>query len=307
MSYGGMNEDFIGFTFNGVHSLRELNIYRTSTSNRYEQRLAPNLTDKTAAIEGADGTRFFRTQHKDTTFTLNIAFDNVTEAMLRKMKQLFNGKQLAELIFDETPYKAYLAKVTGTPKLNVVPFAEETKYTMDRVYRGEGSIQFTCYHPYAHTPDWVWAYGEEGIEILKDVDGRLAESYPAEVYQTIAEWLPASGLYEKGYDDRVDPRENVVNYGDIDAPFIVTKNAIRFDNEETEKILKIGEFEIVVKEECDEFTWDSNTGLVTGKIDGIIRPIEYSGTSYCAIPANGEVQKLVNIAPREVAYRFWYY
>ena len=37
--------------------------------------------------------------------------------------------------------------------LNInIPFDDDT---LGRVYRGEGSVQFTCYWPYAHTPDYV--------------------------------------------------------------------------------------------------------------------------------------------------------
>jgi phage-related protein len=44
------------------------------------------------------------------------------------------------------PYKTYRAKVTGTATLKYIPFSEgET----NRLYRGEGTIQFTCYEPYA--------------------------------------------------------------------------------------------------------------------------------------------------------------
>jgi phage-related protein len=51
------------------------------------------------------------------------------------------------LIFDEYPYKTYSAKVTGQASLKHIVFELEE----GRVYRGEGTIQFTCYYPYAHS------------------------------------------------------------------------------------------------------------------------------------------------------------
>jgi hypothetical protein len=50
------------------------------------------------------------------------------------------------LVFDERPYKIYRAKVTGSATMKHIPFAEgET----NRLYKGEGTIQFTCYDPFA--------------------------------------------------------------------------------------------------------------------------------------------------------------
>jgi hypothetical protein len=39
--------------------------------------------------------------------------------------------------------------VTGTPQLKTLCFMVGDK----RVYKGEGTIQFTCYCPFAHTPN----------------------------------------------------------------------------------------------------------------------------------------------------------
>jgi hypothetical protein len=42
------------------------------------------------------------------------------------------------LIFDERPYKAYRAKVTGTATIKYIPFNEGEG--RERIYKGEGSI-----------------------------------------------------------------------------------------------------------------------------------------------------------------------
>jgi hypothetical protein len=53
----------------------------------------------------------------------------------------FNGKEVQELVFDELPFKAYDAKVTGTPTFKFIPFDTSNGTT----YSGEGTINFTCY------------------------------------------------------------------------------------------------------------------------------------------------------------------
>lgn len=148
------DQDFIAFSFNGKHSYDDFGIIRTIDGDRYNENLAPALEDKTAEVPGGDGQYYFGTLHKTKTFNVSIAFENMTERKFREMKQWLNGKELGGLWFSEAPYKVWTAKVVGTPVLKYIPF----EINGQRVYRGEGSIQFTAYWPYAHTPDLVEGY-----------------------------------------------------------------------------------------------------------------------------------------------------
>jgi len=67
---------------------------------------------------------------------------------LAKIKELFGDKKIHELIFDEAPYKVYQAKVTGAASIKHIPFGEGEH---NRIYKGEGNIQFTAYDPYARS------------------------------------------------------------------------------------------------------------------------------------------------------------
>ena len=139
--------DFIGFTYNGEHSINNYNIYRTSDGNRYNDSLVPSMNDKTADIPGGDGQYYFYTKHKTKQFSISIAFDKLDQQKYDKMRTWLDGRGIHNLIFDEYPDKVYSAKVTGTPQLKTVCFNEDG----ERIYKGEGSIQFTCYYPYAHS------------------------------------------------------------------------------------------------------------------------------------------------------------
>ena len=147
-------EDFIGFTYNGKHCIKDFGIYRTSDGSRYNDNLVPSVTDKTADIPGGNGQYFFQATHKNRQFSVSIAFDHLTEQKYREMRTWLDGKEIHDLIFDEAPYKVYSAKVTGTPQLKTLCFDEynEELRMNQRIYKGEGTIQFTCYWPYAHTP-----------------------------------------------------------------------------------------------------------------------------------------------------------
>ncbi len=135
--------DFISFYYNGVHST-ELGIVHVSSSDRYADALLPTIQDKAVQVPGSDGTYFFGSYYTQRSITLNIAFDSVTEDQFRRARALFGDKQSHPLVFDEEPYKVYYAKVTGTPQYNYICFGSP------RIYKGEGTINFICYDPFAH-------------------------------------------------------------------------------------------------------------------------------------------------------------
>lgn len=146
--------DFISFSYNGVHST-DLGIVHVSSSDRYADALLPTIQDKTVQVPGNDGTYFFGSYYTQRPITLNIAFDNVGEDQIRLTRKVFGDKKSHPLVFDEEPYKVYYAKVSGTPQYNYVPFNnyDEDKATKPRVYKGEGTITFICYEPFAHCPN----------------------------------------------------------------------------------------------------------------------------------------------------------
>lgn len=129
-------KDYVGFTYNGKHS-SDLNILRVSSSNRYSENIAPTFADTTADNPGADGTFYFGTFHRLRPFNVSIAFDSLTEANLRAVRQWLDGKDVHDLVFDEAPNKIYSAKVTSTPTLKYIPFLDESG---GRIYKGEGTI-----------------------------------------------------------------------------------------------------------------------------------------------------------------------
>lgn len=297
--------DFMGFTYNGVHSIRDLQVYRVSDGSRYTFDLVPAITDKTMEIPGNDGMYFFNSYHKQRQFSINIAFNHLTETNLRRLRQLFNGKTVGELIFDEMPYKAYAAKITGTPTIKAICFDEEISEgsrTLERIYKGEGTIQFTCYLPYAYSVDWCWVSTvdettkEETIG-KQDIDGRLATSFAEnEMYPTYNEWIGAAGLV-----NQILVEGNYQNNGDVPAPFVVTLKNVSADT-----TISVGDVTIKTlnKETCDELKWDSRTGLVLG--DGV--PIDYEGNSCGAIPAGGLVGFSYSSGnDAQLDYKFWYY
>lgn len=147
----GLSGDFIGFTFNGVHS-STLGITRISNGSRYVEDLLPTYQDKVVEAPGADETFYFGSYYKQKNININFAFDNLTESQIRILKQTFSDKEIHELWFDETPYKAYNVKVSGNPQLKYICFnVDEGASQSRRIYKGEGSISFIAFYPFAHS------------------------------------------------------------------------------------------------------------------------------------------------------------
>lgn len=161
--------DFIGFTYNGKHSYRDLGIYRTSSGSRYSNNLTATMTDKTADVPGGDGQYYFGTTFKNRTFTVNYAFHELTEAQFQQLKIVFDGKGIHDLIFDEAPDEIWSAKVTGTASIKYICFEDASlEDSFKRIYKGEGSITFTCYYPFARSAK---TYGGTSSSAIAPVGG----------------------------------------------------------------------------------------------------------------------------------------
>lgn len=165
--------DFCGFTWRGDHSSK-YGIVRVSDGSRYNDTILPAFQDTTQKMPGSDGTLYWESFYTNKTFSINIAFDYLTEDNYRKLRQWLNGKDRGELIFDEAPYKAYTVKLQSAPQLKTICFNEDNQ----RIYKGEGTISFIAYYPFArgvykfkgnipetitNTEEWIGASGLEGI------------------------------------------------------------------------------------------------------------------------------------------------
>lgn len=157
-------EPYIGFEFNGVHS-SQLNIKRVSSGDRYNINIVPKQEVVTNSLLG-NGQEIGRVDLMGKEFNINIAFDSMTEENFQKICSLFTLKGMGELIFDETPYKKYRVSISSPPQINWISFNEKGK----RIYKGEGTINFTSYLPYA---EMVSYYVEDYIDTQLMGDGKI--------------------------------------------------------------------------------------------------------------------------------------
>ena len=202
---------FLGFTYNGRHS-SELGIVRINTGNRAEMPLSPSFKDSTAEVPGGKGLYYFNTQIQQRQFTINFAYDDLTEEDVRELREWLNPLEQGELIFDEEPYKAYTVKPNTQPKLSYLVFNKEittetfklyepsTVKSSGRVYKGEGAIGFTAYYPYAKAPSKKLSYYNPNTK-----EGGFGSQ---------EEWKTAAGFDEEVGLDSLEG----YNRGDIETP-----------------------------------------------------------------------------------------
>ena len=211
--------DFIGFSFNGYRS-EDLGIVRVSDGSRYTEDLVPTTQDKTVQVPGGDGFYYFGSDYTQKPFTIPIAFDGLTEKQFRELQQVFGTKELGKLVFDERPYKYYMVK-SSKPQLKYICFGKDG----ERTYKGEGTLTFTAYYPFAKS---AFKFLEKEIE---EETGK--EVYVLrKTYSNIEEWAEASGMKAQGTLDKVpeSPIEgvysiSVYNAGDLETDFILKFNS----------------------------------------------------------------------------------
>lgn len=245
-----MKGDFTGFSFDGHHT-SDLNIVRVSNGDRYKEEIFPEIEDNTLAIPGRDGEFYFGSNYKNKTISIDIAFDRMTEINFRQMQRLFSTKKPCKLIFDEKPYKIYMAKISRPIELNYVCFEEFYTYEGEerdgvrvvsrdgdiitheqvtpiitdysrtqRIYKGEGTIEFICTYPFAKsqfkTLEQYSSYGNvdewaEASAILSATD-YIAQGID-EVHAVSSDQAGTQEFI--GYNAYIP----VYNAGDIDASF----------------------------------------------------------------------------------------
>lgn len=214
------NTDFIGFTFNGRHS-SEFNIYSVSDGSRYQDVLVPNPIDYTEQVPGGVGQYYFGSDMDIKEFPLSIAYDKLTETQVRELRNWLAPDVVGELIFDERPYKTYTGKISTSPSLSFICFDKYNREISkkERVYKGEGSINFVCYYPLG-----VVRGEKKELKYYSDLNNK-------------DEWAASTGMIEdlnttgvnKGYDHYITLPDGskgiqLFNPGDKETDFILSFN-----------------------------------------------------------------------------------
>lgn len=219
--------DFIGFSFNGFHS-SDLGIIRTSEGSRYKESLLPPFQDQTVQIPGGDGSYYFGTTYANRQFSISIAFDELSEENFRKMRTVFSGEEMGKLIFDEAPYKYYMVKMASPPQLNYICFGKTGE---PRVYKGEGTLTFVAFYPFARSVHLSLAESS----VVDEQNNTVYTYYKDFDVENREEWADASRL-PMGPVKISGESINIENAGDKSMPWVATYKLSSAGNAEQRKI-----------------------------------------------------------------------
>lgn len=137
-----MRGDFTGFSFNGFHT-EDLGLVRVSNGDRYDDHIFPDIEDKTVEIPGNDGQYYFGSNFKQKTFSIEVAFDKLTEENFRKIHTIFSTREIVPLIFDEEPYKIYYGKVQDSPEFHYICFDQDlTEEEKNDIIKKGGKVEW---------------------------------------------------------------------------------------------------------------------------------------------------------------------
>lgn len=144
---------YLGFTFDGRHS-SEFGLLVVSDGSRYHQNLSSEFSDTVLQVSGRNGGYYFGTQLGMRDFSIDCVFDDMTTKTLLEMQRWLYPNKVGWLVFDETPYKKYLVKISGIISPSFVPFDknEDIKgYKFRReIIKGEVNIPFFSFEEYGY-------------------------------------------------------------------------------------------------------------------------------------------------------------
>lgn len=215
--------EFTSFSFGDWQSNNPetgaVEVYRVSSGDRYDEELHPEIKDRTAEVPGVNGEYYFGSDYGTRTFDIEIAFDHLTETQFRNLRKVFGTKEIKRLIFNERPYKYYMAKLESPVELSYVCF-DEPKRELDTQRDGvrvksrtpiteevDGEIQVIGYTiereqvtPYKYLEDKERIYKGEGkmtficyFPFAKSTFKVLPEQGEA-YYEGSEEWAVSSGI-----------------------------------------------------------------------------------------------------------------
>ena len=239
----GFRGDFLGFTFNNVHS-SALGITRV-LNGMMDIQLTPTQNDVSVELNGQDGKHYYGSMYKQRNIVINFAFEGLTDEQISVIKTIWNDKKVHQLILDEYPYKVYNAKASGSSVLKHLSFSKTECGRSIRYYNGEGSFNFTCFFPYAisrfsyieeyvinNIPEWVGDMEENDVLTLYGIKKEKIIGINPEMAGGIKYYSNDESNSGKIFGDA----ENLENYF-TDAKIVI--NASNLTVEDTSKIHKI--------------------------------------------------------------------
>ena len=116
-----MRRSFISFSFGG-RLIEDFNLIATCSSDRMNRTGYAPFEDTVTDYSNLNGQYYWSTHYKPNTLELNLSTDGITQQQLDDFLYWFQAGVTRELILAEHPNRAILARVSDSPRLEVLPF-----------------------------------------------------------------------------------------------------------------------------------------------------------------------------------------
>ena len=205
---------------------------------------------------------------------------------------------------------------SGNPQLKYICFGKERD---PRIYKGEGTLTFTAYYPFAKSV----------FKFLEKTQKEGKEVYVLQgTYSNIEEWAEASGMKAQGILDKVPKNPtggvysiSVYNAGDLEADFILKFNgapssAINIELSQQNVAGKKGFLNLKnfgLKGTDTGFQINTKTNLIEGfntkGLTGVLYNENIIQGDFFKIPPQEEGLKIsiTGATPTEIVYDYIYY
>lgn len=141
-----LHEPYLGFEFDKVHT-SNFNLCVVSDGSRYYTPFYNSFSDSIVSVAGKSAGFWFGTQIGNREFSVHLAFENLLNKDIAAIQRWLYPDKAGYLIFNETPYKRYYAKISVPPSFSFVPF--------DGLIKGEFDVSFLLLTEYGEAnPDW---------------------------------------------------------------------------------------------------------------------------------------------------------
>lgn len=215
---------------------------------------------------------------------------------------------MQRLIFDETPFKYYMVKPNSGANIKYICFDENG----ERVYKGEGSVNFTAFYPYAKSRyKYLSEYNLTNIPEWKrdenDTDG---------FYKNLHEWEDTYMFKNKGTYDVAGTSILTYNAGDIETDF---KLYVPFSANEEMTLTSVTNscglltfFPITASGTDTHICLDSSTNLIEGIVEindsynktGNLYNKFIQGGDFFKIPTGEDTLSINGAAAEKVEYDY---
>ena len=201
-----MNRSFISFSYGGKW-IEDFDLIATQ-DNRLNRDGYASFDDITSDYDNLDGQYYWSTHYKTNSMDFTLSTDGIDQKMLDNFLHWFRAGVSRELILAEHPNRAIMARVNKPPRINMLPFEQDTEITISgyqyktktTLYKGDIDLELVMDQPHWYAVTNILGKkesGNGGVQRYVDLWDDITQNPPREV-SIFASQDALKILYEDG-------------------------------------------------------------------------------------------------------------